>query len=105
MFVTLNDAIFALPVTTWLTTFSVEILAVFAKRLRVLTVFDENTFALEVLLIVIVFDVVLAAILIPLPGTILSVSVDDVASINEEFALTVAKELVEPPPPPEPEIV
>ena len=46
---------------------------------------------------IIVFDTVLAATVMLLPGAILSVSVFDVASISEEFALMVAKELAPEP--------
>ena len=45
-----------------------------------------------VLLIVILFAVVLAAMVILLPGIILKTSEEDAANINEELALTVAKE-------------
>jgi hypothetical protein len=47
--------------------------------------------------IVIVFDVVFAVIEIPFDAEKLSVSVLDVANINEELALIVAKDCVVPP--------
>jgi hypothetical protein len=49
-------------------------------------------------LIVIVLDVVFVEILMLLPGTIDSVSVADVARINDEFALIVANEFEDDPP-------